>query len=155
MAAGLPLSHKPQKGDGYCLPACVQMVLAYLGISRSQESIGKALALNPPFGTRHSNIQKLASSKIKVTYEAGTLEDIRGWLNQNVPVIVFVQAGDLPHWSGHPFQHAIVVVGVGGQIVYVMDPALDTGPTPVDEEAFMLAWSGMDYYYATLTPPEP
>jgi hypothetical protein len=52
------------------------MVLAYLGIFRSQEAIGKALALNPPFGTRHSNIQKLASSKIKVAYEAGTLEDI-------------------------------------------------------------------------------
>lgn len=32
-----------------------------------------------------------------------------------------------------------------------MDPALDEGPTPVEEEAFMLAWSWFDYYYATLT----
>ena len=30
MAATLPLPHKPQQGDGYCLPACVQMVLAHL-----------------------------------------------------------------------------------------------------------------------------
>ena len=151
MAAYLSLPHKAQKGDGYCLPACVQMVLAYLGISRSQESIGQELGLNPPFGVRHSNINKLASSKIKVTYEAGTLEDIHGWLDQNAPAIVFVQAGELLPWLGHHFQHAVVVVGIDGQTVYVMDPALDAGPTPIDEQAFMLAWSGMDYYYATLT----
>ena len=151
MAANLSLPHKSQKGDGYCLPTCVQMVLAYLGISRSQEAIGKILDLNPPFGVRHSNINKLASAKIKVTYETGTLEDIRRWLEQNLPVIVFVQAGDLPHWPGHYFQHAVVVVGIDGQTIYVMDPALDAGPTPTDEAAFMLAWSGMDYYYAILT----
>ena len=67
-------------------------------------------------------------------------------------MIVFVQAGDLPHWSGQHFQHAVVVVGVEGQRVYLMDPALDEGPTPVEEEAFMLAWSWFDYYYTTLTP---
>ena len=151
MAANLSLPHKPQKGDGYCLPACIQMVLAYLGISRSQEAIGKALGLNPPFGTRHSNIKKLASSTIKIIYEAGTLEDIRSWLNQGAPIIVFVQAGELSHWLGHYFQHAVVVVGIEGQTVYIMDPALSTGPTAIEQEVFILAWSGMDYYYATLT----
>jgi ABC-type bacteriocin/lantibiotic exporter with double-glycine peptidase domain len=151
VAANLSLPHKPQKGNGYCLPACAQMVLAYLGISRSQESLGKTLALNPPFGTRHSHIQKLASSNIKVTYEAGTLAELHHWLDQDVPVIVFVQAGDLPHWSGHHFQHAVVVVGIEDQTVSLMDPALDTGPTATDIEAFLLAWSAMDYYYAALT----
>ncbi|MBE7557302.1 MAG: C39 family peptidase [Anaerolineales bacterium] len=150
MAANLPLPHKPQQGDGYCLPACAQMVLAYLGISRTQDALAKTLGLNPPFGTRHSNIKKLASAKIKVTYEAGDLATIRHWIEQGTPVIVFVQAGDLPHWSGQHFQHAVVVVGVEGQRVYLMDPALDEGSTPVEEEAFMLAWSWFDYYYATL-----
>ena len=151
MAANLPLPHRPQQGDGYCLPACVQMVFAYLGISRTQDTIAKTLRLDPPFGTRHSNIKKLASAKIKVTYEAGDLAVLHLWLDQGVPVIVFVQAGDLPHWSGQNFQHAIVVVGIEEQTVYLMDPALDSGPTAVDEGAFMLAWSWMDYMYATLT----
>lgn len=115
MAANLPLPHKPQKGDGYCLPACIQMVLAYLGISRTQDALAKTLGVNPPFGTRHSNIKKLASAKIKVTYEAGDLAAIRHWLEQGVLVIVFVQAGDLPHWSGQHFQHAVVVVGLRGR----------------------------------------
>ena len=65
VAANLPLPHKPQPGDGYCLPACVQMVFAYLGISRTQDAIAKTLRLNPPFGTRHSNIKKVASAQIK------------------------------------------------------------------------------------------
>ena len=151
MAANLSLLHNRQKGDGYCLPACTQMVLAYLGISHSQESLGKILALNPPFGTRHSHIQKLASANIKVTYETGTLADLHHWLAQDVPVIAFVQAGDLPHWSGHHFQHAVVVVGIEEQTVYLMDPALNTGPTATDTESFLLAWSAMDYYYAALT----
>jgi ABC-type bacteriocin/lantibiotic exporter with double-glycine peptidase domain len=128
------------------------MVLAYLGISRTQAALAKTLGLNPPFGTRHSNIKKLASAKIKVTYEAGNLAAIRRWLEQGTLVIVFVQAGDLPHWSGQYFQHAVVVVGVEGQMVYLMDPALDEGPTSVEEEAFMLAWSWFDYYYATNQP---
>ena len=152
MAANLPLPHKSQQGDGYCLPACVQMVLAYFGFFHSQDAIGRALDLNPLFGVPHSNIKKLTSLKLKVAYEAGTLEDIHRWLNQNIPVIVFVQADDLPHWLDQHFQHAIVVVGLEGQTFYIMDPALDTGPTPVDEESFMLAWSSMDYYYATLIP---
>jgi hypothetical protein len=54
VATNLPLPHKPQKGDGYCLPACVQVVLAYLGISRSQDAIIKTLGLNPPFGFSHA-----------------------------------------------------------------------------------------------------
>lgn len=127
------------------------MVLAYLGISRSQDALAKTLGLNPPFGTRHSNIKKLASAKIKVTYEAGDLAAIRRWLEQGTPVIVFVQAGDLPHWSGQHFQHAVVVVGIEEQRVYLMDPALEEGPTPVEEETFMLTWSWFDYHYATLT----
>ena len=151
MAANLPLRHKPQQGDGYCLPACVQMVFAYLGISRTQAAIAKTLELNPPFGTRHSNITKLASARIKVTYEAGDLAKLHYWLEQGVPVIVFVQAGDLPHWAGQHFQHAVVVVGLEGQTVYLMDPALDSGPSAVNEAALMLAWRWLDYYYATLT----
>jgi ABC-type bacteriocin/lantibiotic exporter with double-glycine peptidase domain len=151
MAINLPLLHKPQRGDGYCLPACVQMIFAYLGMDYSQEVIGKKLGLNPPLGTSHSNIQKLTSFNVRIVYETGSLTTVRDWVNQGVPVIVFVQAGELPYWLGHHFQHAILVVGIDAQTVYVMDPALDTGPTRTDEESFMLAWSGMDYYYAVLT----
>ena len=47
----LTLPHKLQQGDGYCLPACVQMVFGYLGIAHTQAAIAKTLGLNPPLGT--------------------------------------------------------------------------------------------------------
>lgn len=151
MGVNLSLQHSPEQDDGYCLPACAQMVLAHLGVSVTQDALAKTLKLYPFVGTRHSNIKKLASATIKVTHEEGDLTVIRRWLEQGTPVIVFVQGGDLPHWSGKFSQHAVVVVGIENNLIYIMDSALPDGPTPVDEESFMLAWSWFDYYYATLT----
>ncbi len=74
-----------------------------------------------------------------------------------MPVIVFLDAGELPHWHKYDFtqrpviQHAVVVVGLASQTIYLMDPALKTGPTPTPIGDFMLAWDEMDNYYATLT----
>ncbi|MBE7469862.1 MAG: hypothetical protein DPW09_20670 [Anaerolineae bacterium] len=39
MSNSLPIPHRPQLADGYCLPACVQMVLAYWGIERDQAEL--------------------------------------------------------------------------------------------------------------------
>ncbi|MCB0088080.1 MAG: C39 family peptidase [Caldilineaceae bacterium] len=38
MSSSLSVPHFPQQADGYCLPACVQMVMAYWGIDRSIEA---------------------------------------------------------------------------------------------------------------------
>ena len=101
--------HHPQESDGYCLPACVQMVLDYLGLPCAQD--------NPP--------------------------------------IVFVQAGELPHWQDCISQHAIVVVGLDEQAVQILDPAADPSPISVSIGDFLLAWSELDYIYAVLVRPKP
>jgi hypothetical protein len=70
---------------------------------------------------------------------------------------VFLDAGELPHWHEYDLvqrvvvQHAVVGVGLDSQTVYLMDPALDTGPTPMPIGDFLLAWDEMENYYATLT----
>jgi hypothetical protein len=133
------------------------MVLAYISISRSQEVLGQIMGTQLPIGTPRANIKKLASLQLTVTYTHGLLEDIQQWLNQNIPIIVFLDAGELPHWHNYDFTqrivipHAVVAVGVDDQIIYLMDPALDSGPTPTPIGDFMLAWDEMDNYYATLT----
>jgi hypothetical protein len=127
------------------------MVLAYLGISRTQESLARMMGVVIPVGVPSSRIKKLASLKITVTYQQGTLDDIHDWLNQDVPVIVFLLMSELPHWRGQELQHAVVIVGLDDQNVYLMDPALETGPTLVPVNDFMLAWDEMDNSYATLT----
>ena len=43
----LPYSvpHRMQEQYGFCLPACVEMVLAYYGINRSQRSLAVELGV--------------------------------------------------------------------------------------------------------------
>lgn len=151
MAPILPLSHSRQSYLGYCLPACAEMVLNYLGISQAQEVLAKKMKTTINVGTPRSNIKKLASRLISVIYIEGTLADIRYWLDREFPVIVFVQAKELPVWGGQDFKHAVVVVGMTDKTIYLMDPALESGPTPTPIADFQLAWDEMDNYYATLT----
>lgn len=129
MGPSLPLSHRRQKHLGYCLPACAEMALNYLGFSRSQEVLAKKMNTTINVGAPRSNIKNLASRRITVIYKEGTLADIRSWLDQKLPVIVFVQTKELPVWRGQDFKHAVVVVGLDDQTIYLMDPALDSGPT--------------------------
>jgi hypothetical protein len=50
----LDVPYHPQVDDGYCLPACVQMVLAYLGLPSTQEHLAREAVpcLRPGSGDR-------------------------------------------------------------------------------------------------------
>ena len=39
MSTILDVPHFEQSGEGYCLPACARMVLAYLGMERTEAEI--------------------------------------------------------------------------------------------------------------------
>jgi ABC-type bacteriocin/lantibiotic exporter with double-glycine peptidase domain len=147
----LPVTHHRQEADGYCLPACAQMVLDYLGFPRSQETLAHQLGLRPPLGVPAPNIKNLNSSDLAVIYESGTLDIVQKWLGEKKPVIVFVQAGELPYWFGHRFQHAVLVVGLDEQQVYLLDPAVEDEATAVSRGDFMLAWDEMDNALAIIT----
>ena len=146
----LPVPHKIQKEDGYCLPACIEMVLAYLDVPSSQEQLGKKLGIRPPLGVPAFKIKELNSRRLSVIYDEGTLSNIAFWLQRNVPIIAFVQAGELPHWQGRQSQHAVLVVGMSQQTIYLLDPASDSQPIPTPVGDFMLAWDEMDNRYATI-----
>lgn len=146
----LPVPHRLQKEDGYCLPACVEMVLAYIGIYQSQEKIGKKLGLRPRLGVPGFKIKELDSRQLITTYAEGTLSEIALSLQKQVPVIALVQAGELPHWLGVQSQHAVVVVGIQEQNMAILDPAVETHPIGVPIGDFMLAWLEMDNRYATI-----
>lgn len=143
----LSVPHRKQIAEGYCLPACVQMVWAYLGLSATQERLSRLLLLDPRMGVPLSNVQRLQNSQLLVSTSSGMLEDIAQHLENNCPVIVYVQAGELPYWREHVSQHAVVVIGLEIARVSILDPALETGPTVVPMGDFMLAWSEMDYFY--------
>lgn len=127
------------------------MILADLGIERSQERLARQLGLRPHIGVPAFHITRLQSAQIAVTYDAGTFQTITTNLANNTPVIAFVQAGELPQWRGHRFQHAVIVVGVEPETIHLIDPAVETHPLSVLEGDFLLAWDELDYLYAILT----
>jgi ABC-type bacteriocin/lantibiotic exporter with double-glycine peptidase domain len=141
-----------QETDSGCLPACAQMVLAHLGLTRSQANLACILDAHPIVGTPHSHIARLRSLGVEVNHCTSDLDDIARWLEENLPVIAFVQLRELPYWEGHWAQHALVVVGLDKASVHVLDPARDEQAISISRADFMLAWDEMDGTYAVITP---
>ena len=65
MSPPLLVPYAAQSSDGYCLPACVSMVLAYWGITMSQRRIARALDTGDA-GTPFSRIQRLTKRGLQV-----------------------------------------------------------------------------------------
>lgn len=146
----LPIPHYKQSHPGACLPACVRMVLTSLGNDVSASHLADVMG-SYWFGTPASHVLRLSSLGYKVTYERASFGHLRTYLAQQSPCIVFVRTAALPYWD-EDVPHAVVLVGIEKQTVYLLDPVLDTGPTAVDADSFLLAWAELDNYCATFTP---
>jgi predicted double-glycine peptidase len=59
----------------------------------------------------------------------------------------------ISYW-GETTRHAVVVVGIDSEYVYVHDPCFDIAPQRVTRLEFKLAWDEMDNTYATIEPTE-
>ncbi len=124
------------------------MVLAYLGDERDEESIARLLEAEW-YGVPASRITRLSAWGYRVTYEQSTLEQLRQLVAQQIPVTIFLRTGVLPGWA-EDVAHAVVLVGLTDDLAYIHDPIGDTGPTSIDLNTLLLAWSDMDYYCATI-----
>ncbi|HHY56968.1 MAG TPA: hypothetical protein GYA08_16200 [Chloroflexi bacterium] len=82
----------------------------------------------------------------------GTIDVLHQQLSRGYPFIVSMQTGQLPHWSGEDFAHAVVVVGMDAGHVYLHDPAVLVYPLRVSTGDFDLAWLERDEQYAILQP---
>jgi ABC-type bacteriocin/lantibiotic exporter with double-glycine peptidase domain len=149
----LPVPYQPQKADGYCLAACAQMVLHYWGVVADQAQLAQELGIEPGAGAPAGRIERLVSYGLTVLYEIGEWEIVPAWLAKDIPLIAMIQAGELSHWQGEYFQHAVVVVGCDESQVWLLDPAAQPGPMAIPIDEFILAWGEMDYRYAVISSP--
>jgi ABC-type bacteriocin/lantibiotic exporter with double-glycine peptidase domain len=148
----LNVPHLRQDDDGWCLPACVAMVAAYWQQPLLQSDVALWLGTQG-VGTPASRIQRLAQHGFEVIYRTGSLPELEAWIAKGVPSILFVRTGELPYWQIDT-PHAVVLAGVEGDSVYLLDPAVETVPVTVRSGDLVLAWSYFDYTYAVLTVPE-
>jgi len=124
------------------------MVLAYLGHELPETRVAKLLRARS-FGTPASNVRYLEQLNLSVIYAALSLARARAYIQRGIPCIAFIQAAELPYCEHQSF-HAVVIVGMDAQQVYVHDPALETGPQAVPLDDFSLAWSEFDYKAAVI-----
>ena len=139
----LTVPHLQQSNDGECLPAYAYMILAYLN-RRTRYWRVRWLLGTQSFGTPFSHIRRL--ERLGVTVEAhtrGTLAVLHAHLLQNHPCLVSVQTQNLPYWSYNTL-HAVVVVGMDDQTVYLNDPEVPDAPIAVPIGDFDLAWLAED-----------
>jgi hypothetical protein len=73
----LPVPHFEQSRDGYCLPACVRMVLAFFGDEQTEATFVNQLRTKR-FGTPIRNIEWLRGRGYSVTIGAMTPSDRPG-----------------------------------------------------------------------------
>jgi len=78
------------------------------------------------------------------------LEELELRIAQGQPCIVFLDTAELPYWSEATF-HAVVVVGMDDEYIYVNDPAFDEAPQRITWGDFDLAWIEEGYYYAVIS----
>ncbi len=145
----LKLKHLQQPRAGECLAACVTMILDYIGRQVRYRRLFRILKIIRGAGTASFNVRNLEQLGYRVLYQHGTLNQLRRHLEQNQPCIAFIETGELPYWDEN-VSHAVVVVGIDEQHVYLHDPAYARSPIRVSIGDFDLAWLGHDELYAVI-----
>ena len=96
-------------------------------------------------GTVFSHLRYLKALGVSVTVEESSIEKLSGYLQKGLPCIVAVETGELRSYWQEATSHAVVVVGIENNVVYLNDPAFDAAPQPVSLAEFELAWMEQDY----------
>ena len=147
----LDVPHYRQRNTGYCLPACLQMVLEYVGVKRDQTQLARELGVTPKVGVAVSRVTRLAISNAAIRYQQGETDDLVAALARGVPPILNVATGQLPYWD-EECAHAVVLVGLSDdqQTAYLNDPAFDEHAIACNADALWLAWDDAFNYYTMI-----
>jgi ABC-type bacteriocin/lantibiotic exporter with double-glycine peptidase domain len=145
----LPISHRQQSQQADCLAACTAMILEYLQIPVNYARLRRLLNIRY-FGAFFSDIERVAALGVFVRVDEGNIETIHAYLEIGLPVIVAVNTGPLQSYWRDAIGHAIVVVGIEEQTVYVNDPALPSAPQAIHINEFIPAWGEKDYLFAII-----
>ncbi len=145
----LPIPHFKQAKTNTCLPASARIVLAHLGHSIDEATLERLLETKP-FGTPVRNIQRVSTFGFSVSFASSSLVNLRAALAEGNPVIVFVMTGNMKYWRLN-VAHALVVVGIDDEKIYLNDPWFDKAPQVCSIDEFLAAWAEFDHLAAIIT----
>ncbi|MFO7631725.1 MAG: C39 family peptidase [Caldilinea sp.] len=140
-----------QRDRADCLPTCIEMVLAFYGRTVDHTWLRQVLD-SSPIGTPGFKVRNLEPHGYEVTYASATDERVLlQALVSGAPPIALILTANLSYWDIET-AHAVVIVGIDGELVIVNDPAHSASSQRIARNEFMLAWSDFDYLYALVRP---
>ena len=145
----LPISHLEQRQQADCLAACAAMLLNYLQVSVKYKKLVKRLRIGYG-GAPFRNLHDLETFGVSVQILQGEIETLREHLKQGIAPMVFVDTQELSYWN-EGTNHAVVVLGMDENLIYINDPSFADAPQVVSIDEFYLAWFAIDKYYAIMT----
>jgi len=126
------------------------MALALFSITETQASIAARIGHIQGAGTAARNITHLKAFGVEVRwYDNGLVSDVQRAIADGSVPIVFLRTGELPYWD-EDTPHAVVVVGIELDTVFVNDPAFERAPIPVLIGDLQLAWNEFECQWATV-----
>ena len=145
----LSVSHRQQRRHSDCLAACAAMILDYLHVRVKYSQLLSLLRIQA-FGTSFNSLQNLEALGLSVHIGEGDIEQLREHLESGLPSVVFVDTGQLTSYWNEQTNHAVVVVGMEENQIYLNDPEFDSAPQLISMDEFLLAWEEKDYLYAVI-----
>ncbi len=136
----LAVPHFQQELSYTCLPACARMLLAYHGKAYSEQELAAAFGILPLVGTApHKMVDGLKEMGYQALwFENATAERLLDLYENGWPVIIFLNAADLPH--GTAGLHALVLVEIDSKYASFLDPMLKN-PLVLPLPEFLNAWA--------------
>jgi hypothetical protein len=125
------------------------MVLAFQGLTVDEVYLC-ALLETKPRGTSALNVLLLNDRlpQCSVKAEPASVDDLQQSLGVGIPPITFVRTSLLPYWQGKDVMHALVVVEVQEDAVFVNDPRFSTAPLAIALIDFCAAWDAFGNFTA-------
>jgi ABC-type bacteriocin/lantibiotic exporter with double-glycine peptidase domain len=102
------------------------------------------------FGAPGSNLRRLSQIGVDVVYRFGSFGILEELIASGRPCIALVRTEFLPYWTDS-HDHAVVVVGLDNESVFLNDPAFAQHPLRVTRLEFELAWMEFNYRYCMIT----
>ena len=137
MSSRLNVRLKRQLHDYDCLPACIYMVLGFLGSSVKYEELLRLCKTNRYGTTLIEAAEALERLRFSVSVVNMGLSDLTKCVKGGVPVIAFVDPYYFP-WVKVHCGHAVVVVGVDEENFMILDPLVGEKKCPFS--VFLSAW---------------
>ncbi len=133
-----------------CGVAVVQSILAYNGFLLRQDVLEQETGANPDRGTTPQAIETSLNKRgIGTEFrENMSLAELRALIDQNRPVICFLQAWNedpaFDYSTGYEDGHYAIAIGYDAERIYFMDPSTLANYAYIPNDQFIVRWHDGD-----------